>query len=343
MAGFALATDEVLLVASRGQEATSGLWRWRQGVGGWQGELAGATHDLSALAVHPHLPVVYGTAGEGPGRLLAWRFGADGVEVLADVSTMGLEPAHVAVDPAGQVLIVANYQDSSLALWRLGVDGSVSGAAQIVTLTGSGPDPERQEAAHPHQALFAADGKVVVIDLGADCLRWFRLDAAVPSLTPAGLWRLPPGSGPRHGVFLEDGRLAVAGELGNMLLIGSGDDWQMAPATGHSRPGHARFARNYPGDIAAGPGGIVHLANRSLSTLTSFDVSGAAPRRVGEVECGVDWPQHLLVHRDHVLVAGWDTGRVVAHPLRDGVAGAPETLFDCAGACWIVRLGPGLG
>lgn len=343
MAGFALAPGEALLVAARGRAVTSGLWRWRQGAGGWQGELMGAAHDLSALAVHPHLPVVYATAGEGAGRLIAWRLGAGGAEVVADVSTFGIEPAHLAIDPAGRVLIVANYQDSSLAIWRLAADGGVAGEAQVVKLAGHGPDPERQAAAHPHQVLFRAAGTVVVIDLGADLVRQFHLDAGAPALRPAGVWHLPAGSGPRHGVFLAGGRMALAAELGNALFVGSGDDWRVTPATALDRPGHARFERNYPGDLAAGPGGMVHLANRSLSTLASFDLRGPVPRLAGEVECGVDWPQHLLVNRGHVLVAGWDSGRVVAHPLQDGLPRAPEVLFDCAGACWIARLGPEVG
>ncbi|MBW7921833.1 MAG: beta-propeller fold lactonase family protein [Rubellimicrobium sp.] len=339
--GFALGQGAALLVAARGQGDASGLWRWMQDGGGWHGQHLAPAHDLSALALHPRLPVVYATAGEGAGRLLAWRIGADGAVPLADTGTGGVEPAHLAVDPAGRVLIVANYESGALTLWRLAPDGAVAGAPQVVQLEGRGPDPDRQAAAHPHQVLFGADGSVAVIDLGADRLRLFGLDAGRLRLVPLSAGCLPPGSGPRHGVMLEDGRMAVAGELGNVLLVGAGDDWQAVPATGLTRPGHARFARNYPGDIAAGPGGLVHLANRSLSTLATFDPGGPGggpPRLVAEVACDVDWPQHLLVHGGHVLVAGWDSGRVVAHPLRGGVPGAVEPLFACAGACWLALL-----
>jgi len=335
MTGFTPETDMALLVAARGQGAESGLWRWTRGGAGWEGRLLAAAHDLSALAVHPVLPVVYATAGEGAGRLLAWRLGPEGADPVAALDTGGVEPAHLAIDPDGRVLLVANYGSSDLALWPLAADGGVAGAPRIVPLSGRGPDPERQEAAHPHQILVRSDGVVVVVDLGADMLREFRLDPAGPGLEPLRTQPLPPGSGPRHAVFLPDGRMAVAGELGNTLLVGAGQAWQTVPATGLARAGHARWARNYPGDIALGPGGIVHLANRSLCTLASFDPGGPVARLVGEIETGVEWPQHLLVLGDHVLVAGWDTGRVVAHPLRSGIPAAPQALFDCPGACWI--------
>lgn len=343
MTDFTLAPGEALLVASRGQGAEHGLWRWHQEAGGWQGDLVGHALDLSSLAVHPALPVVYATGGVGEGQIFAWRLSGDGGDEIASGPSGGVEPAHLALDPSGRLLIVANYQSSNLALQRLSADGSFDGEPVIYPLSGSGPDPDRQEAAHPHQILFRDDGTVVVLDLGADLLRAFRLDVEAAALHSLREIATPPGSGPRHGVFLTGGRMAVAGELGNTFLLGDGGDWTVVPATGLSGPGRARWERNYPGDIARGPGGFVYLANRSLCTLASFSTDGPEPRLVSEVDAGVDWPQHLFVHRDAVLVAGWDSGRVIAHPLQDGIPGAPEALFDCDGACWIALMRSGAG
>lgn len=337
MTEYVLAPDAALLVASRSQ----GLWLWRQGPAGWDGRLTGARPGLSALALHPHLPVVYATAGSGAGRVLALAL-PDGA-LLSEADSGGTEPAHLAVDPSGRVLIVANYESGTLASWHLAADGALEGAPQILQLTGSGPDPDRQQNAHPHQVLFREDGAVVVLDLGADLLREYRLDMARPALEAAAVAALPAGAGPRHGVFVAGGRLAISAELGNGLLLGAGDGWQMAAATMLERAGHARFARNYPGDIAPGHGAMVHMANRSLGTLATFDTEGETPRLVGEVETGVDWPQHLLLHGDHLLVAGEDSGKVVALPLRDGLPGAPEVLFDCADACWLALMQSGAG
>lgn len=341
MTDFTLAPGEALLVASRGQGAGHGLWRWRREAEGWQGVPVGHAPDLSSLAVHPALPVVYATAGGGEGRIYAWRLSGSGGQEIGSGPSGGVEPAHLAVDPGGRMLVIANYQDSSLALQRLSKEGGLDGDPVIHPLSGSGPDPDRQEAAHPHQVLFRDDGAVVVLDLGADLLRVFRLDVEEAALHPLREIAMPPGSGPRHAVFLTGGRMAVAGELGNSLLVGAGDDWTIVPATGLERPGRARWERNYPGDIASGPDGFVYLANRSLCTLASFRTDGPAVRLVGEIDTGVDWPQHLLVHRGAVLVAGWDSGRVVSHRLKDGLPAAPEVLFHCDGACWIALMRSG--
>lgn len=329
MTGFRPGPGEALLVASRGQ----GLWQWRREAADWEGALVASAEGLSALAVHPRLPVVYATAGAGAGRLLAWNLPRG--EMLVNADTGGHEPGHLAIDPEGRVLIVANYASGNLALWRLDAGGGLAGGPRLVQLEGSGPDPDRQESAHPHQVLLREDGVAVVIDLGADLLREFRLDTGAGVLEPLRERALPAGSGPRHGVFLPGGRMAISAELGNAFLHGAGDDWGRVPATMLAREGHARFARNYPGDIALGAAGFVHMANRSLGTVATLDTGGKEPRFAGEVETGLDWPQHLLVHRDHLLVAGEDSGRVVAHELRGALPGAPEVLFDCEGACWL--------
>jgi hypothetical protein len=65
-------------------------------------------------------------------------------------------------------------------------------------------------------------------------------------------------------------------------------------------------------------------------------VSGPAPLLVSELDSAVAWPQHLLVMKDHVLIAGWDSSAVKALPLVDDRPGAAELVFDCPGAGWLL-------
>ena len=66
----------------------------------------------------------------------------------------------------------------------------------VVQLEGTGPNAERQEAAHPHHVHFAGD-ELLVPDLGAD--RTWRFQRGT-----GGKWEVrgsveyAPGSGPRH-------------------------------------------------------------------------------------------------------------------------------------------------
>ena len=60
------------------------------------------------------------------------------------------------------------------------------------------------------------------------------------------------------------------------------------------------------------------------------------PVLVSELDSAVAWPQHLLVIKDHVLIAGWDSSEVTALPLSDGKPGPAEPAFRCAGAGWLL-------
>jgi 6-phosphogluconolactonase (cycloisomerase 2 family) len=296
--------------------------------------------QLSSLARHPTLRVVYGgssTAREG--HLWAWRLEGDGASLLSYASSRGRETCHVAVHPRGRLLVFTNYGTSALGVQPLGGHGRFEGPAHFLTLEGSGPDADRQEAAHPHQAVFDGDA-LFVVDLGADMVREFSVDDR-DTVQPVRTTRVPPGTGPRHCVVLPDGRLAVSGELNSTLVVGRPGDppeaWVSVPSTSRTGPAKTRSPRNYPGDIQRSQDGRhVYLANRGYDTIAVFDVSGPTPELVLEREAGVAWPEHLLVTGAYLLIAGWDSSAVAAMPLADGVPGEPTALLACDGAGWLL-------
>ena len=66
-----------------------------------------------------------------------------------------------------------------------------------------GPNPGRQDAPHPHQAVLDPTGSFILVpDLGADLVRVFAVgdDISVEVMEPLAV---EPGSGPRHVVFVE--------------------------------------------------------------------------------------------------------------------------------------------
>ena len=344
MAAMSLKPTEALLVTSRGTEPTNGLYRWTQRGGSWTGVQLATVSHMQALAGHPSLPVVYGTAGVGQdGTLHGWRLAGDSATSLGEKPSGGAEPCHLAVDPSGRLLVITNYTASALGVQHLAPDGSFDGPIELVPLVGSGPETDRQEAAHPHQALFH-DGKLFVVDLGADLLREFAVDPGkngASALTPLRTTAVPAGSGPRHAAILPDGRFALSGELGANLLVGRPGEavsaWANIPASTRTGPAKTRHTRNYPGDIQrALAGRHVYVANRGYETISTFDVSGQTPVLVSELDAAVDWPQHMLVTSSHLLIAGWDSSRVVAMPLNDGQPGPAESVFECAGAGWLL-------
>ncbi len=344
MSEFTLAEGQSLLVASRGIFELHGLTRWVQDGGKWRGKTLARVNQLSALARHPALPVVYGTSRVGmEGEIHAWRIEGDTAVTLGEKSSEGAEPCHLVVDPSGRLLVVTNYTTSTLGLQRLAADGGFDGEIALLKLSGGGPEIERQDDAHPHQAFFNGD-TLTVIDLGADLVREFSLDLMRPgteALTEIRTTAVPANTGPRHAVVLPDGRLAISGELGANLVVGRpgtpATEWANVASTRVTTPGKTRWLRNYPGDIQRSPDGRhVYFANRSIDTVSTFDVTGPDPVLVSELDTQTQWPQHLLATPDHVLVAGWDSSSVKALVLADGVPTGDMHLFDCPGAGWLM-------
>jgi 6-phosphogluconolactonase len=249
----------------------------------------------------------------------------------------------VAVEPDGGTLVVLNYASGSIGVQKLAADGSCDGELHLVNLLGSGVDSERQEGPHPHQAVFH-DDRLYVVDLGADLVREYDVEPhadAARTLSPARETAVPAGTGPRHAAVLPDGRFAISGELASTVVIGRPgsdlDSWVIAPSTKRTGPAKTRHPRNYPGDIQASTDGrMIYVANRGYDTITTFAVDDTEPRFISEVDAGVAWPQHLLVADGELLVAGWDSSRVMTLSLVDGEPGEAHVLFECPGAAWLI-------
>jgi 6-phosphogluconolactonase (cycloisomerase 2 family) len=115
-------------------------------------------------------------------------------------------PAHLAVDPSGEYLVVALYIGSSYVVLPIGADGSFGAPVDEVTQEGSGPNLQRQEAPHPHAVTFDPAGRyIVTADLGIDKVEIFELqDGKLAKISEVAM---EPGAGPRHVAFHPDGTL----------------------------------------------------------------------------------------------------------------------------------------
>jgi 6-phosphogluconolactonase (cycloisomerase 2 family) len=75
-------------------------------------------------------------------------------------------------------------------------DGSLGRVSGILKETGSGPDEEHQQAAHPQMVMFDRLGRLLGADMGSDRLTVFTLEDGRLSVTARSDARA--GSGPRH-------------------------------------------------------------------------------------------------------------------------------------------------
>ncbi|MGE8068447.1 lactonase family protein [Pseudomonas sp. NPDC089569] len=141
------------------------------------------------------------------------------LSLINQVQSLGNEPTHASLSSDARHLFVSNYSVSedpggTLAVLPVSADGTLKPVVQMSSHPASRVNPERQMSAHVHSAVPSPDGKYLFVnDLGADRVYAYRYDPqANPQrpLTPAqtAFVALPPGSGPRHLLFSNDGKHA---------------------------------------------------------------------------------------------------------------------------------------
>lgn len=276
----------------------------------------------SFLAAHPTLPVLYAVGELARGWLTALSIAEGGLRPLAERSSEGHSPCHVAVHPSGELLAVTNYGDGTASVHRLDPRGAFTGEPIVLRHEGTGPVADRQECSHAHQAVFHED-VLHVTDLGTDEIRRYALDG-----TPLEPITLPPGTGPRHMV-VDDSRLYVVGELDGAVHVLEGDDrTASAPASradGPNQPSHLDLA-----------GGLLYVGNRGPDTVSVLRADDLT--HVAEVPSGGRWPRHFAIGGEFMYVANQHSGTVAVFALEAGVPAPTGQAYEVESpACVLIR------
>lgn len=130
--------------------------------------------------------------------------GEDGHYIpVAQQSTIGKKPCHVAVAPNGKYAVTTNYSSGTISVFPFNGPEKELGKPRLVKFGGHSVDTIRQEMPHPHCTSFTPDGKfMVVTDLGTDRIHQFALDYdGDVDLGDVIDVSVSPGFGPRHIVF----------------------------------------------------------------------------------------------------------------------------------------------
>jgi len=158
------------------------------------------------LALDPRRPVLYAVqpvANEVSAFAIDDRTGE--LTLINRQPSGGDDPSHLAIDPAGRFLVVANYVAGTVEVLPVGAAGSLGAPTDLVATRGEpGPHRTEQPGPHPHQCAFDPGGRFVVVpDKGLDRLFIFRIDGATGTLIPADppFTRTRSGAGPRHIAF----------------------------------------------------------------------------------------------------------------------------------------------
>lgn len=253
--------------------------------------------------VHPVVLAVGRTEEPQPGgsdAVLAFAVGADhGLTFAGAASAGGKGACHLAVDPSGRTVAVANYGDGRIATVRLDKRGVPETLVSVAVNPGSGPNKGRQEGPHAHGVYFDAAGKrLLVPDLGLDRVWAYafkaetsELGAALPALATA------PGAGPRHLVVSRDERFVhVINELDNTVLSASWTETGFkALGTKPTLP-EGFSGNNSTAEIElSADGRFLYASNRGHDSIAVFrhDPQTGGLERIQVVPCGGKHPRHF--------------------------------------------------
>jgi 6-phosphogluconolactonase len=198
--------------------------------------------------------------------------------LLNRAATGGRNGVRQAIDPTGRFLVVANYASGSVAVLAIAPEGSLEDRHQLLALPGEpGPHKTEQPSSHPHDVVFDASGRFVLVpDKGLDRVFVFRFDATNGRLSPAepDCVKTRPGAGPRHLAFHP--KLPVAWVLNELDSTVATCRWD--PERGGLAPiqvvttlptdftGHSTTA-----EIAVTPDGrFVYCSNRGHDSVTAY-------------------------------------------------------------------------
>ncbi|MFZ3333537.1 MAG: lactonase family protein [Candidatus Acidiferrales bacterium] len=238
-------------------------------------ELAAATVDPSFLAVSPDRHFLYAINetdhfnGQPTGGVTAFSIApATGkLTLLNQVSSLAPGPAYITLDRSGHFVLVANYGEGSVAVYRIQPDGRIGDSTAFVRHYGSSVNPDRQKGPHAHSIAMSPDNRfAVVADLGLDELLVYPFDAAQGALGAPRVIKTDPGVGPRHLTLASSGKFVyVVNEMQSSLTVYSYDanNGAMAPLQKISTLPSSFHGENTAAEVVVAPSGkFLYASNR---------------------------------------------------------------------------------
>jgi 6-phosphogluconolactonase len=234
----------------------------------------------SFLAIHPSGQYLYAVNEIDTGAVTALSIDRKSGEltVLNRVVTGGgADPCYCSVDETGRYVFLAHYHGGAVAVVPICDDGRLGEPTQVVKHEGSGPDPERQEASHPHSIRPGPGNRFVyVADLGTDEFYRYAFDAERGRLrlTDGAPLTLPPGAGPRHFDFHPStDHIYLLNELNSTLSVVDADGETIDVVDSTSTLPADFEGDNLTADVHVDASGRrVYASNRGHHSIAVFEI-----------------------------------------------------------------------
>lgn len=222
-------------------------------------------------------------------------------------------PTHLALDPGGRALFVANFGGGQVAVVPIAADGALAPVSAVQTGSGSGPH-RRQTGPHAHGVTLDPSGRFLLApDMGADRIFIHRYDRAAAALSPAPtpFAALPAGSGPRLLLFGKDGRFAyLLTELSAEIFVFA---WNAAAGALTPRGSIALDAPGFEGAPSAAAfamsqdGRFLYASNRATHAIQVYaiDPDEGGLSHIQTIDAGGEkpWAAEIAPAGEWMLVA----------------------------------------
>jgi 6-phosphogluconolactonase len=258
---------------------------------------------------------------EKENTLRAYQFDVDkpALELLGEVSSLGLHPCHIAVSRDGGSLFTTNYSSSSIAQFDLGDDGSIGHGIFFEQFEGSSVNPNRQKRPYPHYINTTIDGRfVLTADLGTDKVMVHGVDErgrmSVNMSQP--FLKLPPGSGPRHLEFHPNNRwIYVLNELNSTMSRIAYHQGEFRLMETVSTLPDDFDGTSYSAAVRLHPNGrYLYCSDRGSDSISAFEIDdNGRLTRVQTFGEGIGWVRDFNVSPsgNYIIAGNQKTSRIV--------------------------------
>jgi len=261
--------------------------------------------------------------GKPSGAVSAFSIEKDGsLKFINKVPSFGASPCHVIVSANDKFVLVANYMGGNLVVFPVRPDGGLGQYVELKQDHGSGPNKDRQEAAHAHSVYLDSKNKFALsADLGIDRVMIYKFDEATGKLTPNAIpfYSTKPGAGPRHLAFHPEGKFVyIINEL-DCTITGAAYDAKVGELkeiqTTTTLPS-GFSGENTCAEIALSPNGkFLYASNRGHDSIASYSVDKTTGKLayIEHVLTGGKTPRNFTIDPGgkYLLAANQNSGSIV--------------------------------
>lgn len=279
--------------------------------------LAAEASSPSYLVISDDRQKVYSVGEREAGTVSAFEWQDDSLVLINNASVAGKNPCYVDFSDTEKLIAVANYSSGNVGFYPVGENGGVTAEPFVFQHSGSGPNPQRQEAPHAHCAIFSVDSRFVyVVDLGIDQVMAYPVSEGKVS-APFTALKLVPGDGPRHLVFHPVKDIAfIVNELSNTVVsVGVDKKTGMLEEIDRENTLPEDFKEHSQcADIQiTSDGKFLYASNRGHNSIAIFSVDEKAQlTRTGTESVRGDWPRNFTLSPDErfLLVANQNSDNI---------------------------------